>query len=151
MTDFRVPLRPDGSVDIDEMTTAEVCKVYEKELDTLHSRTKPAGNHTAGTAERERFERDCEQFRLALAGALSQTLRSQGIDVGAVTFRRLEETFHVAARDHEHTHRDYSVDVEVATLTSISEMHDRAPFEAVVKAVVERVLEARAHYLHRMS
>lgn len=143
-------LLPDGSIDT---TQDGIGELFEPELeeiaDALAHRTPHAHGPTA--AERDDFERECRQWREALGKKVDDALRSDGIDVGRVLYDRVSSCFRVEARDARAQHRDYSVDIQVGEALALAELHDRAPFQAVVRDVVQRIREARATYMRRMG
>jgi hypothetical protein len=140
-------------VDVAQLDTPTVCKLYERELDLLHSQRKSDEN--AGVwetaKEREQFERDCEEWRQALKVKLREALWTDGIVIDRVRWNSAEAIFRVIARDKQATHRDYSVEISVSEALSLAELHDQAPLAAIVADCVARIREARARYLARMQ
>lgn len=143
-------LLPDGSIDT---TQDGIGELFEPELeeiaDALAHRTPREYGPTA--AERDKFERDCREWREALGKKVDDALRGDGIDVGRVLYNRVDSIFRVEARDAKIQHRDYSVEIQVGEALALAELHDRGPFAAVVKDVVARIRDARATYLRRMG
>lgn len=143
-------LLPDGSIDTTQDGIAELFEPELEEIaDALAHRTPHAAGPTA--AERDNFERECRQWREALGARVDEALRTDGIDVGRVLYDRVGQAFRVEARDAQVKHRDYSVDIQVGEALALAELHDRAPFQAVVRDVIQRIREARATYMRRMG
>lgn len=147
---MKTPLKPDGSLDIDELSKTEVSSLFEKELDEIHSKTAPADNGPS-VAEREAFTRECEQFREALRSRCRESLRSENVTVTKVLWNSVECVFKVCAHDASARHRDYSVEATVGEALAVAELHDRAPLAAVAADCVAKILEAKASYMRRMG
>jgi hypothetical protein len=143
-------LLPDGTIDPHQ---DGIDKLFEPELeevaDALAHRTPRTPQETE--AERTLFERECRQWCEAMGKRVDDALRGEGIDVGRVTFNRIDAIFKINARDATAKHRDYSVEVQVADALATAELHDVGPFAAVARDVIERIRQARATYLRRMG
>jgi len=143
-------LLPDGSLDPNQDHIGEL---FEPELEAMHDEYHHRTPHAAqdSAAEREVFERNCREWREALGARVDEALRTDGFQVGRVLFDRVSGAFRVECHDAKARHRDYSVDIEVGQALALAELHDREPFGAVVREVVNKIREARATYMRRMG
>lgn len=138
-------LNPDGSLDLKQ----DLGTLFDDVLDEVHS--KPASDAPLHTVDRERFERDAQEFLNALHLSVRAALRSDGIAVAGVLPTADETGFRIAAHDARHKHRDYSVCITLDRALALSQgTFGKGPLDAITGEVVAGIRAARAKYAARM-
>jgi hypothetical protein len=114
-----------------------------EECDAMYA----APTHALDAAERERIEREMQQFQLAFCRGLEDQLRTHGIRVMRMSWR--QDLWRIRLRDRDN--RPYEVSVSIDEATELMDLHGSSGGQKLLDLTIRRVFDAREKYIARMS